>query len=168
MKTLSLMCTLIALPMAAADARLIENWPYERLMEESDLVVVAKVESFSEFDGTTEIPQFQGTIVPKIGTFRVAGILKGEHEGETLELVHCQLANDQFFPPNGPLLAQFETTGRLIRIETEGEAGSLIQEGQPSYLLFLKRREDGRYEPVAGQVDSELSVRRMMSSAFGF
>ncbi len=166
-RPLLMLCAVLMLPLASVDARLIENWPYERLMEESDLVVVATAESFSEFDGTTEIPIFEGTIVPQIGTFHVGGVLKGGHEGETLDLVHCRLADDQFFPRNGPLLAKFETTGRLIRIETEGETGTLVQEGQPSYLLFLKRREDGRYEPVAGQVDSELSVRRV-SSAFGF
>jgi len=32
---------------------------------------------------------------------------------------------------------------------------------QPEYLLFLKRRTDGRYEPISGQMDAALSVREV-------
>ena len=158
---------LVALPALSTQARIIQLWPYEKLMEESDLVIVGSVESVGEFDGTTEIPQFGEVLEARLTTFKVDGILKGEFDSKTLELVHCRFADNGGLVINGPMLARFESTGRTIRIESEGTAGTLVQESQPSYLLFLKRREDGRYEPVAGQVDSELSVRKL-TSAFGF
>ena len=130
-------------------------------------MIIGSVESVTEFNGTTEIPQFGKFLEAHLTTFKVTGVLKGEFVGETLELVHCRLREGVGGVRNGPLLARFESTGRTIRIESGGNAGTLVQESQPSYLPFLKRRDDGRYEPVAGQVDSELSVRKL-TTAFGF
>ena len=157
----------VAIPALNADARLIELWEYERLMDESDLVIVGTVESAGDFDGTTEIRLFGDVLEPQLTTFKVTGVLKGELEPKTLELVHCRMRENVGGVRNGPLLAHFESAGRTIRIESGGHAGTLVQENQPAYLLFLKRRNDGRYEPVAGQVDSEMSVRKL-TSAFGF
>jgi len=166
MKTRVLTLLALAAVPLVAQARLIEDWPYQKLMERSDLVVIAKVESVADFDGKVEIPQFAEFLTPQVTTFKVEGVLRGEQKGETLELVHCRFRNNQI-PPNGPLLARFESEGRKIRIESGENKGGLVQEGPPVYLLFLKRRDDGRFEPVAGQVDSELSVRKV-TSAFGF
>ena len=33
----------------------------------------------------------------------------------------------------------------------------------PEYLLFLKQRKDGMYEPVSGQLDAAFSVRALLS-----
>lgn len=33
--------------------------------------------------------------------------------------------------------------------------------GRPEYLLFLKRRQDGKYEPLSGRVDPALSIREV-------
>jgi hypothetical protein len=57
---------------------------------------------------------------------------------------------------NGPLLVTFRTKG--IHLEL---AGAPISLGAPEYLLFLKLRKDGRYEPVSGRVDPEFSVREL-------
>lgn len=35
--------------------------------------------------------------------------------------------------------------------------------GKPSYLLFLKHRKDGRYQPVTGQFDSALSCKEIIN-----
>jgi hypothetical protein len=40
-------------------------------------------------------------------------------------------------------------------------AAAGISLGAPEYLLFLKLRKDGRYEPVSGRVDPEFSVREL-------
>jgi hypothetical protein len=37
----------------------------------------------------------------------------------------------------------------------------LRQISQPENLLFLKKRKDGTYEPVSGQLDASFSVRIM-------
>ena len=165
MKTATVLLV-VMLPLSV-EARPIENWPYERLMEESDLVVIGKVESVQDFDGEIEIRQFAEFLTPEVTTFTVAGVLQGEHDGETLELVHCRHRTENLIPPNGPLLARFESEERTIRIESGAFEGTEVLESPPSYLLFLKRRDDGRYEPVNGQVDSEMSFRRL-TSAFGF
>ena len=165
MKTHMLTLLTIAAVPLCAQARPIGVWTYKELLEKSDLVVIAKVESVADFDGNVEVAPFAEFLTPQVTKFNVEGVLRGEHQAETLELVHCRFRNEQI-PPNGPLLARFESEGRKMRIESGANEGTLVQEGRPSYLLFLKRREDGRFEPVAGQVDSELSVRRV-TSAFG-
>ena len=166
MKSRLLTLLIVAAVPLVAQARPIGIWTYKDLVEKSDLVVVAKVESVADFDGKVEIPQFAEFLTPQVTKFKVEGVLHGEYNGEVIELVHCRFRNEQI-PPNGPLLAKFESEGRTIRIESGKYKGGLVQEGPPAYLLFLKRREDGRFEPVAGQVDSELSVRKV-TSAFGF
>ena len=34
---------------------------------------------------------------------------------------------------------------------------------EPEYMLFLKKRSDGRYEPVSGQYDPDDSVKLVQS-----
>jgi len=51
-----------------------------------------------------------------------------------------------------------------IEVESEGPQRlqkALFDEGKPDYLLFLKRREEGRYEHVTGQHDVTPSCREM-------
>ena len=55
--------TVVAVPFTA-DARLIELWPYDKLRERSDVVVIGAVESVDEFDGTTGISQFGDELEP--------------------------------------------------------------------------------------------------------
>jgi hypothetical protein len=33
--------------------------------------------------------------------------------------------------------------------------------GPPEYMLFLRLRKDGRYEPVSGEIDPALSIREL-------
>ena len=156
----------VLLPMCA-NARPIVAWRVEKLMQESDLVVIARVESVNDFDGMIELPLFQDFLVAQVTTFQVSGVLKGEIDCETLELVHCRLGDlGGGTLWDWPTLAYFESEGHTIRIESGEGAGLLVQESQPSYLMFLKRRDDGRYEPVAGQVDSATSFLKV-TSAFG-
>ena len=73
--------------------------------------------------------------VPVIGietTFEVRTILKGTLKDKKLTLHHYRLEENVSL--NGPLLVAFT--------DKNGE-----------YLMFLKIAADGRYVPVAGQVD---------------
>ena len=74
-------------------------------------------------------------------TFEVSHVL----EGKTLKVLHFRLKGDVRVK-NGPDLVDFRTKGFNIRTKTM-KAGV----GPPEYLLFLKRRDDGRYEPVSGK-----------------
>jgi hypothetical protein len=44
-KALVCLLMLLSTVVSAAQARLIENWPYDRLMHEADVVVIASVRS---------------------------------------------------------------------------------------------------------------------------
>ena len=132
-----------------AFGRGIQNWTYEKLMDGSDLIVIAKpiasvdIEE-KEFPGFPFLPNFPtDTVVGVETTFEVQGVLKGEgerQEGEkrlklTKIVLHHYRLNGRT-PPNGPNLVAFDPQ-------------------QPkTYLLFLKKAPDtGRYVPVNGQAD---------------
>ena len=58
-----------------------------------------------------------------------------------------------------------------VKSKEEGKAEELKprqagknQINPPEYLLFLKLRKDGLYEPVSGQLDAALSVRTIFPS----
>ena len=145
---------------ASAHARIIEDWPYERLLTTADTVVIATVIGTKEWTEPMELPLFADVLEGTLTSFKVEVVLKGKAAGDKIELVHCRLKEDQLVE-NGPLLAEFHQKGRTLHIEmVDGVQEKRIeQEATPQYLLFLKARPDGRFEPVAGQVDSVLSVR---------
>lgn len=138
-------------------ARIIENWPYERLMQEAELVVVAQATKSEDAPDRLETEPFKDLLRGVNTTFEVRGVLKGEHKQPKLTLLHFKLPPGES-PPNGPLLTIFRTQTTTVRAP-QGE----VQLSAPEYLLFLKALPDGRYAPIAGQVDSVLSVREMHS-----
>lgn len=148
-----------------AQARRIEHWSYERLLKTSDVVVIATVDATDEWSEPMPLPLFADALEGRLTKFKVEAVLKGKLDGDKIELIHCRLKNGRQVS-NGPLLAEFRTKGRKLLIEAvDGVKEKRIeQEATPQYLLFLKARPDGRYEPVAGQVDSVLSVRRVDSA----
>src|SRR5262249_17525974 len=81
--------------------------------------------------------------------FCVVSVLKGKHQGEKLTLFHFRERLPSEGGPlewvNGPLLASFSEEKARKR----------------DYLLYLKKRPDGRYECVSGQVDSLFSAWTM-------
>ena len=136
-------------------ARLLPSWPYEKLLKEADLVVIVKaVESKDTKDVLKDNPwkvEFQGMET----TFSVEAVLKGKVEGDKLTVLHYRLKPGMSVV-NGPLLVSFHTKGPFIETKQ-----AKVQLAQPCYLLFLTKAKDGRYEPVSGQVDPELSVKEV-------
>lgn len=147
---------LIAGLATAVTGRLIENWPYDRLFREADVVVIAVAEKTAEtqdrFDPKIWTTQFIGQST----TFVVASTLKGKAE-KKLEVLHYKVPPNALLE-NGPLLVTFRT--EPIRIERPNLQARF---GPPEYLLFLKRLPDGRLAPVSGAIDPELSVREIYS-----
>ena len=156
-----IMCLAMA---GTASARRIENWSYQRLLETSDIVVIATLEKVEAWDKPLPLPLFADVLEAKCATFHVEGILKGKLSSDELELIHCHLKLGRLVE-DGPLLADFREPGRILKIvEVDGVPEMRVhQESKPHYLLFLKARPDGRFVPVAGQVDSFLSVRLLSS-----
>ena len=150
---LFMMCGWLISPVAFA--RRIESWPYERLFKEADLVVIAKATATETCqDKTTDNP-WKTEFVGLNTTFQVKAILKGKPGDETITVLHFRL-RDGVGLEDGPLFVSFREKG--IRLELKDGIAEL---GVSEYLLFLKAREDGRYEPVSGRVDPELSVREL-------
>lgn len=159
-----LACLFCLAAVTLADARLIENWSYERLLAAADLVVIGSMGESKAWDKPLEVRQFADALEARATTFKVEGVLKGKPAGATIELLHFRLKENAAVE-NGPWLAEFRKEGRRLEIvAVDGvQERRQEQEGTPHYLLFLKARPDGRFEPVAGQVDSALSVRQVQS-----
>ena len=134
---------------SSVEARLVDFWSYEKLTEKSDVVFIVSVVATKAWDEPLEITQFADDLEGRLTTFKIESVLKGTTKKDKIELLHCRLKEGRF-PPNGPLLAEFRVKGR-------NEFGA----ESPQYLLFLKARPDGRFEPVAGQIDSTVSVRKL-------
>jgi hypothetical protein len=144
---------------ATASARLLENWPYERLLKEADLVIIARATAVEDTqDRTTENP-WKAEFLGVCTTFQVKAILKGTRTGKQIKVLHFKL-KDGVQPINGPLLVSFRTKGFGLELKD----GPKVQFGTPEYMLFLKARQDGRYEPLSGRVDPELSIRELYGS----
>ena len=163
-----------------AAGRLLPSWPYEKLFAEADIVVVA--EPLFTVD-TKDVFEHKGN-KPDVFTgmnteFEVRWVLKGEQKKGKFTVLHFRYGDP---PPgqvpavrNGALFVRFRLEGRSFAGRTLVDEGIdsaspppinsvTKREGKPDYLLFLKLRTDGRYEPVSGQYDSELSCREVSSA----
>lgn len=163
MRTSLFLCAsvVVAAVMAApVHARLLENWPYDRLFKEADLVVIAIA---GESTDTKDRFSKKGWNVEFIGQntqFVAESILKGKlGANKKLTVLHYRLPEGVLIK-NGPLFVKFRKDAAMLQGTINGTAfkGGL---GRPDYMLFLRLRQDGRYEPVSGEVDPALSIREM-------
>ena len=78
---------------------------------------------------------------------------------------------DNHILEDGPGLVSFLKKPMIIEVKSKEEGKSkelqLKRTGKsmvspPEYLLFLKQRKDGNYEPVSGQLDAAFSVRALL------
>ncbi len=141
----------VAFPVVAG-GRVLEDWPYEKLLRQADVVVIGKAVS-SVDSGEKSKEGFLGVNT----TFDVKGVFKGKVDGKQVKLLHYRIKGGNMQRPNGPLLVTFRTTGLVIT----SKKGDKTMLSPPEYLLFLKSKKDGRYEVVSGQYDPRLSVRQM-------
>jgi hypothetical protein len=139
--------TLIA---SAALARSHRSWSYGQLMEASDLVVVATATN-SVDSGELDTNSWSGVRFIGVNTdFDVHLVLKGTTNRSGITVFHLRHASEQRGGmDNGAMLVKFIT-------KPLGKYSA-----QPDYLLFLKQRSDGRYEPTSGHIDPIDSVWRM-------
>ena len=102
------------------------------------------------------------TFAGQLTKFEVNGVLKGKLAERTLDLVHyTATVTGEVIGPGVKVsyarayVAEFPETKAPSEDDAtrKGEGG-----GNQHYLLFLKRRKDGKFEPVSGQVDSACSV----------
>jgi hypothetical protein len=60
----------------------------------------------------------------------------------------------------------FKNTTRIRRKSLKRGDG-MVEVPQPDYMLFLRKLKDGRYEPVSGKIDPQLSVRAIFDPLSG-
>ncbi len=141
---------------------------YAQLMEESDLVVI--VHSLGTRDATKDdkiIPfEDEGDLYTPIFTkFSILAVLKGQHEGETLELCHYKskpkarsITGLSEAVLNGPSLVWFTTrSDEKIRQFDR----SWMTQVSNDFVLFLKSDDQERLTFVTGQFDALASVRQI-------
>jgi hypothetical protein len=136
-----------------------KHWSEAELFRESDLVVIAEAQetqsSKDKFPSQFYTSQagFEGIVTG----FWVKLALKGKESAPVIRVLHFKLIPGSYEVPliNGPSLVSFATEP----VEVSFKGGKAKQ--KPSYLLFLKKMTDGRYEPVTGQIDPDDSVREM-------
>jgi hypothetical protein len=160
----------------SAGARAVERWTFERLNSASDIVVIATMASTKPIDELLEIdgrhPKNQqpglsiferGTreLDGQLTTFKVNTVLKGTLKAKNIQLVHYRVGDgDPGRYQGGARVAEFRKEEyRLGRSSNSDQPGKPMATGRPQqYLLFLKVRKDGKFEPVSGQVDSAFSA----------
>lgn len=140
-------------------AREIEPWSYERLFKAADLVVIARAMETKDSTDTTSDNPWKTEMLGLDTTLHVRVVVKGAMKGNSVTVLHFRLKDDKPIP-DGPLLVSFKRGP--IKVQLSDLEGDMSESTVvPEYLLFLRSRKDGRYEPVAGRVDPELSVREL-------
>ncbi len=155
-------------------ARKVEDWPYERLFKESDLVMIGSIQGWR-----TAKAEWPEKIFDKVRfkgektAFHPRSVLKGEPAFPCIWVLHFSYKKGALPYEDGPSLVTFLKKPVIIEVKSKEEGKSkelqLKRTGNslvspPEYLLFLKQREDGNYEPVSGQLDAALSVRALFPS----
>lgn len=154
---------------SVAFSRKVEDWPYERLFKESDLVVIAHVQAWGVTKKEWNEKFFDKARFEGVKTiFGADFALKGSPP-LCIRLNHFRYKEGAVRFNDGPGLVDFLKEPILIELkQAKDKKGKLHQQSQalrkisqPEYLLFLKKRKDGTYEPVSGQLDASFSVRAM-------
>lgn len=136
-----LLITLLSLVLTGVvGARLSQYWSDQELLDKSDLVVIATPTETHDTKERGGMPDFKAQ--PIIGvetTFAVIDVLKGALTTKMVILHHYRA--DKMETVNAPTFLSFDSKKKQ------------------RFRLYLVREADGRYAPVAGQIDPDLSVR---------
>jgi len=109
-------------------------WSYQRLLEKSDLVVVASPVTVEDTQERLGLPGLESQRVIGVETkLQVAAVFKGDKEIKSIVLHHYRADGPSV--PNGPNLVAFDPSKKR------------------AFLIFLVREQDGRYAPASGQID---------------
>jgi hypothetical protein len=155
MKRNAIIVFLLSFAITAACARPVDNWSYERLFKESDLVVIAQPVQSEDSPDRTKDDLWKIEFIGINTKFDALHVLKGKCKSAKLTVLHFR-AN--VLIENGPGFVTFRTKDLRYTLQDR----TIVEAAGPSrYLLFLKKRDDGRYEPVSGRTDPILSVEEL-------
>ena len=148
-----------ALFSTSAATRMTNEMSFHPLATAAELVVIADASAPEPKENTD---QFMPKHLQQLETrLNVHAVIKGAQDKRELPFVHFRYKEGSKGIINGPQLLEFQT-------ETipEDEAKKTRKSRAPKYLLFLKRRVDGKYEAVSGQMDPIYSAF-LLSTADG-
>ena len=132
-------------------ARAVRIWPYQELLEKSDLVVLATPTATNDTEEHIDLPGFVGEHVIGVETrFTVSAVLKGDKALRDFVFHHYRTTDGSNIPhvDNGPTFISFDpVVSPTITPRT--------------FILFLHREADDRYAPVVGQTDPGGAVREL-------
>jgi hypothetical protein len=132
-------------------ARGVRVWPYQELLEKSDLVVLATPNASNDTKEHIDLPGFVGEHVIGVETrFTVSAVLKGDKALRDFVFHHYRTTDGRNIThlPNGPTFISFDpVVNPTIPPRT--------------FILFLIREADGRYAPIVGQTDPGGGVREL-------
>ena len=159
---------ILLLPFSNLWARRVEDWPYQKLLEQSHLVVIASVQTSVATSEKWQEKYFAPERFTALKTtFRVNAVLKGSAT-ETIDVLHFKYSDKKTPYQDGPTLVSFDKEAIVIMMRKDDKsqkhdsAPSHVQSQVTDHLLFLKKTENGRYEPVSGQTDPSFSVRTLL------
>lgn len=148
----------VVLAQLVSHAAPVEDWDMERLATEADVIAIGTLTSCTDLT-RTDSPR-SDPLVRVASKFHVEAVLKGQHTG-SLTIIHFRHVTPEELPAgeltgifNGPRLLVFDTDLKEDVSEPQEQRTAERPSSQARYLLFLKRREDGKYEPVSGQADA--------------
>ena len=154
-------------------ARKVEDWPYERLFKEADLVMIGSVEGWGSAKALWSEKIFdKERFAAEKTAFHPRLVLKGEHAFPCTWVLHFSYKKGVAPYEDGPNLVNFVKKPVLIEVKSKKEGKAQESKAKrvsksmvspPEYLLFLKER-NGMYEPVSGQLDAAFSVRAIFPS----
>ena len=152
-------------------ARKVEDWPYERLFKESDLVMIGSIQGWRAAKAEWPEKIFdKARFEAEMTAFHPLSELKGEAPFSCIWVLHFSYKKGATPYEDGPGLVTFLKNPVIIEVkskeEEEAKELKLKRTGKslvspPECLLFLKQRKDGNYEPVSGQLDAAFSVRAL-------
>jgi hypothetical protein len=94
-------------------------------------------------------------------TVKVVGVMKGRYSQPELTVFHLQFPDGTRIN-QGPFLGELKSQP-ISHPQPDGTRRS----GPPEYMVFLKKRDDGRYEPTSGPLDSAYAFRELRIPAVG-
>ena len=139
----------------------IPMWPFSKAMKKADFVVIATAyktevtkDKFSRRNNRGIIEDY---LLGQDTKFLTALVLKGDKKTKEFTLLHFRMKPNTSVG-NGPMLVKFQ-------LKKKDDIGDEIDSSFDGvkYLLFLKKRKDGRYEPLEG-FDPALVIQKLSSA----
>jgi len=147
--------TMVAAVMSAtstaipAHADVLPYWPYEKLLEQSDLVMIGTPTQTTKGEQSDRVADPIGKVIsPVVTEFKVQVVLKGKAD-RSVSVLHFEWKK-------GELIA-IDRRADFVEFATTVSPGVTTKEDE--YLLFLRKKRDGAFEFVTGIWQPKLAIR---------